>query len=133
MAPTREEAFKAYDYFLSQYQVKYEKACECLKKDRENLFSFYDFPAEHWRHIQSTNPIGSPFATVRLRTKRTKGCGSRLAILTMVFKLVMEAKKTWQRIRGYQLIGKIIEGIVFINSETMDKAALRFRKRVRIR
>jgi transposase-like protein len=123
MAPTREEAFKAYDYFLSQYQVKYEKACECLKKDRENLFSFYDFPAEHWRHIRSTNPIESTFATVRLRTKRTKGCGSRLATLTMVFKLVMEAEKTWQRIRGHQLIGKIIEGIVFVNGETMDKAA----------
>ena len=105
MAPTREEAFRAYDHFVSQYQAKYERACECLKKDKESLFAFYDFPAEHWRHIRSTNPVESTFATVRLRTKRTKGCGSRLATLTMVFKLALEAEKTWQRIRGHHLIG----------------------------
>ncbi len=111
MAPTKEEAFKAYNHFLSQYQAKYEKACNCLEKDKDILFAFYDFPAEHWRHIRSTNPIESTFATVRLRTNRTKGCGSRLATLTMVFKLAMEAEKTWQKIRGHQLIGKVIEGI----------------------
>jgi len=123
MAPTREEAFMAYDHFVSQYQAKYERACECLKKDKESLFAFYDFPAEHWRHIRSTNPVESTFATVRLRTKRTKGCGSRLATLTMVFKLALEAEKTWQRIRGHHLIGKVIEGIKFVNGEIMDKAA----------
>ena len=123
MAPTREEAFRAYDHFVSQYQAKYERACECLKKDKESLFEFYDFPAEHWRHIRSTNPVESTFATVRLRTKRTKGCGSRLATLTMVFKLALEAEKTWQRIRGHHLIGKVIEGIKFVNGEIMDKAA----------
>jgi transposase-like protein len=123
MAPTREEAFRAYDHFVSQYQAKYERACECLKKDKESLFAFYDFPAEHWRHIRSTNPVESTFATVRLRTKRTKGCGSRLATLTMVFKLALEAEKTWQRIRGHHLIGKVIEGIKFVNGEIMDKAA----------
>ncbi len=123
MAPTREEAFMAYDHFVSQYQAKYERACECLKRDKESLFAFYDFPAEHWRHIRSTNPVESTFATVRLRTKRTKGCGSRLATLTMVFKLALEAEKTWQRIRGHHLIGKVIEGIKFVNGEIMDKAA----------
>ena len=123
MAPTRDEAFRAYDHFVSQYHAKYERACECLKKDKESLFAFYDFPAEHWRHIRSTNPVESTFATVRLRTKRTKGCGSRLATLTMVFKLALEAEKTWQRIRGHHLIGKVIEGIKFVNGEIMDKAA----------
>lgn len=123
MAPTREEAFRAYDHFLSQYQARYEKACDCLKKEKESLFAFYDFPAEHWRHIRTTNPIESTFATVRLRTNRTKGCGSRLATLTMVFKLAMEAEKTWQRIRGHQLIGKVIEGIRFVDGEIMKEAA----------
>lgn len=123
MAPTRDEAFRAYDYFLSQYQAKYEKACECLRKDKESLFAFYDFPAEHWRHIRSTNPIESTFATVRLRTKRTKGCGSRLATLTMVFKLTMEAEKTWQKIRGQNLISKVIEGIRFVDGIIMKQAA----------
>jgi putative transposase len=123
MAPTKEEAFKAYSHFLSQYQAKYETACNCLEKDKDVLFAFYDFPAEHWRHIRSTNPIESTFATVRLRTNRTKGCGSRLATLTMVFKLAMEAEKTWQKIRGHQLIGKVIEGIRFVDGIIMKEAA----------
>jgi transposase-like protein len=93
MAPTKEEALKACHHFLSQYQVKYERSCNCLEKDKDSLFAFYDFPAEHWRQIRSTNPIESTFATVRLRTNRTKGCGSRLATLTMVFKLAMETEK----------------------------------------
>jgi len=120
MAPTKEEAMKAYDHFLSQYAVKYERACECLKKDKETLFAFYDFPAEHWVHIRSINPIESTFATVRLRTKRTKGCGSRLATLTMVFKLALEAEKTWKRIKGHHLICKVIEGIKFFDGELME-------------
>ncbi|OPY08351.1 MAG: Transposase, Mutator family [Syntrophus sp. PtaB.Bin001] len=123
MAPTKKEAFKAYNHFLSQYQARYENACTCLEKDKENLFAFYDFPAEHWRHIRSTNPIESTFATVRLRTHRTKGCGSRLATLTMVFKLAMEAEKNWQRIKGHQLIGKVIEGIRFVDGLIMQEAA----------
>ena len=120
MAPTKEEAMKAYDHFLSQYSVKYERACECLKKDKESLFAFYDFPAEHWVHIRSINPIESTFATVRLRTKRTKGCGSRLATLTMVFKLALEAEKTWKKIKGHHLIGKVIEGIKFVDGEQRE-------------
>ena len=114
---------KAYDHFLYQYAVKYEKACDCLKRDKESLFAFYDFPAEHWVHIRSINPIESTFATVRHRTKRTKGCGSRLATLTMVFKLALEAQKTWKRIKGHQLIGKVIDGVKFVNGEMLEEAA----------
>lgn len=123
MAPTKEEALKAYDYFLHQYGAKYEKTCECLKKDKDVLFAFYDFPAEHWVHIRTTNPIESTFATVRHRTRRTKGCGSRLATLTMVFKLALEAEKTWKKIKGHQLICKVIEGIKFVNGEMMMEDA----------
>jgi transposase-like protein len=120
MAPTKDEAMKAYNHFLSSYEVKYDRACECLRKDVASLFSFYDFPAEHWVHIRSTNPIESTFATVRLRTKRTKGCGSRLATLTMVFKLVLEAEKTWKKLKGHKLICKVIEGVKFVNGEMAE-------------
>ena len=87
LSPTRKAALAAYDQFISSYQAKYPKATECLEKDKEWLFTFYDFPAQHWSHLRTTNPIESTFATVRLRTQRTKGCGSRIATLTMVFKL----------------------------------------------
>lgn len=123
LAPTKEDALKAYDRFLRQYEAKYEKACECLKKDKDVLFAFYDFPAEHWVHIRSINPVESTFATVRHRTKRTKGCGSRLATLTMVFKLALEAQKTWKRIKGHHLIGKVIDGVKFVNGEMLEEAA----------
>src|SRR6202790_4101141 len=85
LAPTRKAALAAYDQFISSYQVKFPKACECLQKDKAVLFTFYDFPAQHWSHLRTTNPIESTFAT--LRTQRTKGSGSRIATLTMVFKL----------------------------------------------
>jgi len=113
MADTQANAVKAYDEFLALYGAKYPRACECLSKDKEDLFTFYDFPAEHWIHIRTTNPIESTFATVRLRTKRTKGCGSRMATLTMVFKLVEQAEKHWRRMNGHALILKIIEGAKF--------------------
>lgn len=122
MADTKANALKAYDEFLALYEAKYPKACECLSKDKEDLFTFYDFPAEHWIHIRTTNPIESTFATVRLRTKRTKGCGSRLATLTMVFKLVEQAEKHWRRMNGHALILKLIEGVRFIDG-VMDLAA----------
>lgn len=122
-APTKEEALKAYGEFLILYQAKYERACECLRKDKDVLFTFYDFPAEHWIHIRTTNPIESTFGTVRHRTRKTKGCGSRLATLTMVFKLSLEAEKTWQKLKGYQLIAKVIEGVKFIDGEMMAEAA----------
>ena len=113
LAPTQEDALDAYDSFLELYKAKYPKACECLCKDRDVLFTFYDFPAEHWNHLRSTNPIESTFATVRHRTRQTKGCGSRKATMMMVFKLAEQAQKHWRRINGYQLITKVIEGTVF--------------------
>src|SRR6476619_1486090 len=106
LAPTRKAALAAYDQFISSYQIKFPKACECLAKDKEVLFTFYDFPAQHWPHLRTTNPIESTFATVRLRTHRTKGCGSRIATLTMVFKLALEAQKHWRRLQGFELIPK---------------------------
>jgi transposase-like protein len=123
LAPTKEQALVAYNAFNSVYGTKFEKACECLMKDKDVLFTFYDFPAEHWVHIRSTNVIESVFATVRLRTDKTKGCGSRLATLTMVFKLALEAQKTWHKIKGYKLILKVIEGAKFIDGELMEIAA----------
>lgn len=123
MAATKQEALKAYEEFLILYNAKYEKACECLKKDKDVLFTFYDFPAEHWVHIRTTNPIESTFGTVRHRTRKTKGCGSRLATLTMVFKLSLEAEKTWKKLKGHQLIPKVIEGVKFVDGEMMKEAA----------
>lgn len=115
MAPTRKDALAAYRTFLDVYEAKYPKACECLRKDEERLFTFYDFPAEHWRHIRTTNPIESAFATVRLRTRRTKGCGSAAATLTMVFKLGMAAQKNWRRLNGSLLLAQVIEGVKFVD------------------
>src|ERR1700716_3796038 len=100
LAPILKAALAAYDQFISSYQTKFPKACECLERDKEVLFTFYDFPAQHWPHLRTTNPIESTFATVRLRTHRTKGCGSRIATLTMVLKLGLEAQKHWRRLHG---------------------------------
>jgi len=122
MADTKENALLAYDRFLSLYEAKYPKACECLIKDKEDLFTFYDFPAEHWIHIRTTNPIESTFATVRLRTKRTKGCGSRTATMTMVYKLLEQAEKHWRKLNKHEYISLVIEGIPFIDG-IMAKAA----------
>ena len=123
MAPTKEEALKAYDHFVNAFSDKYPKAVECLTKDKEDLFTFYDFSASHWIHIRTTNPIESTFATVRLRTTRTKGCGSRIATLTMVFKLALEASKTWKRLKGYKLILKVLENKKFIDGELVEGVA----------
>ena len=109
MAPTKEEGLKAFDAFMRSYEAKYPKACECLKKDKDRLFTFYDFPAEHWQHIRTTNPIESTFATVRHRTRQTKGCGSRIATLKMVFKLALSAQKHWRKLRGHQLMVKVVK------------------------
>jgi transposase-like protein len=122
LAPTRKDALAAFDAFLETFEAKYPKASECLAKDKDVLFTFYDFPAEHWQHIRSTNPIESTFATVRHRTRRTKGCGSRTATLTMVFKLAREAEKRWRRINGYAQIVHILEGKKFVDGE-LKKAA----------
>jgi transposase-like protein len=121
LAPTREQALVAYNSFLSLYGKKFPDACACLMKDKDVLFTFYGFPAEHWVHLRSTNPIESTFATVRLRTEKTKGCGSRLATLTMVFKLVYETRKTWKKLKGYRLIPKVLKGITFVDGELQEE------------
>jgi len=92
---------------------KYPKATACLEKDREELLAFYDFPAAHWVHIRTTNPIESTFSTVKLRTSKTRNCGSRETTLAMVFKLLESAQKRWLRIKGSDLIGEVIEGVIF--------------------
>jgi transposase-like protein len=122
LAATRKDALEAYDRFIAEYEAKWPKAVECLRKDKDALFTFYDFPAEHWAHLRTTNPIESTFATVRHRTRQTKGCGSRLATLTMVYKLAREAEKHWRRLNGYQLITKVIEGMEFVDG-LMKQAA----------
>ena len=113
MSATKKDATKAFDAFIAAYETKYPKATECLEKDRDALLAFYDFPAEHWQHIRTTNPIESTFATVRLRTTRTKGSGSRKACLTMVFKLCQSAQKTWRKLKGSALLPDVIRGIRF--------------------
>jgi transposase-like protein len=121
-AETKDEALKAYDAFLADYQAKYPRACECLEKDKDDLFTFYDFPAEHWIHLRTTNPIESTFATVRLRTVRTKGCGSRIATLTMVYKLAEQAEKHWRRLNKHEYIALVFQGVQFVDG-IMTKAA----------
>ena len=115
MAETRKLAQKAFELFISTFQAKYPEAVECLVKDRDVLLTFYDFPAEHWVHLRTTNPIESTFATVRLRTERTKGCGSRTACLTMVFKLAQCAERHWHRLNGKDLIAEVIECVKFVD------------------
>ena len=115
MAETRADAEAAFDLFLATYGAKYPKACECLSKDRAELLTFYDFPAEHWKHLRTTNPIESTFATIRLRHRRTKGSGSRTACLTMVFKLMQSAAQRWRLLNGSQLLDQVIQGVQFID------------------
>jgi putative transposase len=112
-AETRDQANKAFDHFLEKYAAKYDKACECLKRDREELLTFYDFPAEHWGHLRTTNPIESTFATIRLRHRRTKGNGTRRACLTMMFKLAQSAQKRWRRLNGHEQIVPLLQGKLF--------------------
>jgi transposase-like protein len=105
MAPSRQQARKAFDRFVAMYTAKYPKATECLQKDRDALLAFYDFPAEHWIHIRTTNPVESTFATVRLRTAKTRGCVSRNTILALVFRLGLSAEKRWVKLKGFQRLG----------------------------
>jgi transposase-like protein len=113
MAETKTDADVAFDAFIESYEVKYDKAAECLEKDREALLAFYDFPAEHWKHLRTTNPIESTFATVRHRTTRAKGCLSNKTALALVFKLVDGAQKTWRKLDGHNQLPKIIQGVKF--------------------
>jgi putative transposase len=113
MAETRAEAVVAFDAFIENYRLKYEKAADCLAKDREVLLAFYDFPAEHWKHLRTSNPIESTFATVRHRTIRAKGCLSNATALAMVFKLVDAAQKSWRRLDGHNQLPKVVLGAKF--------------------
>ena len=123
MAETRKDAESAFDFFLEAYGPKYDKAAACLAKDRDVLLTFYDFPAEHWKHVRTTNPIESTFATVRLRTYRTKGCLSRKTAMAMVFKLCQSASKKWRRLNGSHHIAAIIQGVKFKDGEKLTERA----------
>ena len=120
MAATRADAYTAFDRFVAIYAAKYPKATETLKKDRESLLAFYDFPAEHWQHLRTTNAIESTFATVRHRTTRTRNCVSRPTFLGLAFKLIEEAEKTWRRINGPEQIKLLLEGIAFRDGEPVQ-------------
>jgi len=113
MSASKEDAIKAMDKFVATYQAKYPKAVECLLKDQEELLAFYDFPAEHWQHLRTSNPIESTFATVRLRTSKTKGAGSRAACLAMAFKLVECAQNHWRKLNGSTLLPAVVAGVIF--------------------
>jgi transposase-like protein len=115
MAPSRQAAEQALARFVRTYEAKYPAAVACLKKDEAKLLTFYDFPAEHWKHLRTTNPIESTFATVKLRTAKTRGCLSRTSALTMVFQLCRSAEKRWRKLDGYELLGKVIEGVRFVD------------------
>jgi transposase-like protein len=113
MAESRATAEQAFDHFLTTYEAKYAKAAECLARDRQALLTFYDFPAEHWAHIRTTNPIESTFATVRLRTAKTRGCVSRAGILAMVFKLTKSAEQRWRKLKGHARLAQVVQGVRF--------------------
>lgn len=119
LSATKEDATKALNKFVSIHQAKYPKAVECLLKDQEELLAFYDFPAEHWQHLRTSNPIESTFATVRLRTSKTKGAGSRSACLAMAFKLVESAQNHWRKLNGCKLLPEVIAGVVFKDGEKL--------------
>ena len=121
LGPTPTNA--AFDFFIAAYGAKYHKAAERLVKDRERLLSFYDFPAEHWKHIRTTNPIESTFATVRLRTVKTKGCLSRKMALAMAFKLILSARRKWRKLDGSNQLAELVEGVPFKDGIKITKHA----------
>lgn len=116
-AETREDAYEAFDTFVDKYEAKHPRAVKCLVEDQDEMLAFYDFPAEHWIHIRTTNPIESTFATVKHRQKRTKGCGSRQACLSMVFRLAVSAQRRWRSLNGAKLLSDVVAGVKFINGE----------------
>ena len=122
MAETKKDALVAFDVFIETWGIKYDKAVECLKKDRDTLLAFYDFPAEHWKHLRTTNPIESTFATVRHRTVRAKGCLSNRTALAMIFKLAEAAEKSWRRLDGRNQLPKLILGVKFNDGIEVDRS-----------
>ena len=121
-AENRAAAEVALDRFVGKYGAKYDKAAACLAKDRGSLLAFYGFPAEHWKHVRSTNPIESTFATLRLRTDKTKGCLSRQSALAMVFKLAQSAERHWRRLDGSERLAQVIQGVRFRDGEPVQAA-----------
>jgi transposase-like protein len=115
MAETKAQAGKAFDRFVRDFGAKYPKAVDKLVKDRAALLAFYDFPAEHWVHIRTTNPIESSFATIRHRTTRTKNCVSRNTLLGLVFQLALTAQKSWRKLGGFKLLPAVAQGIRFVD------------------
>jgi putative transposase len=125
-AETRKQADEGIDQFIADYEAKYPKAADCLAKDRDELLTFFDFPAEHWRHLRTSNMIESAFATVRLRQRVTKGAGNRTKALTMAFKLLLMAQGRWRKINGAALLPKVLAGVVFVDGiapEEVSKSA----------
>ena len=121
MAGTKKDALIAFDAFVEIYDIKYEKAVECLTKDRDALLAFYDFPAEHWKHLRTSNPVESTFATVRHRTVRSKGCLSNKTALAIIFKLAQAAEKHWRRLDGQNQLPKVILGVCFTDGIEVAK------------
>lgn len=119
MSGTRADAIKAFDRFIQVHGRKWPRSTDCLEKDREALLAFYDFPAEHWQHLRTSNPIESTFATVRLRTYRTKGPGSRAAGIAMGFKLARKAETRWRKLNGHEMIQDVIDGIVYVDGQRL--------------
>ena len=117
MAETRDEAYKAFDGTVKRFGDKYPGAMNCLVKDKEQMLAFYDFPAIHWQHIRTSNPIESIFATVRLRTAKTRNAVSRTTLLSMVFKLAQSAEKRWRKLRGFKLLADVLDGVKFVDGE----------------
>jgi transposase-like protein len=116
-APDRHSALEDIERFSQEYQAKYPKAVETLTKDQDELLTFFDFPAEHWIHLRTTNPIESTFATVKARTKKTKGAGSRKAGLAMAFKLLLDAEKRWRRVNAPHLVALVQAGVKFVDGQ----------------
>lgn len=123
MAPDHQRAELAFDVFIATDEAKYPKAAECLAQDRAVLLAFYDFPAEHWGHSRTANPVESTFATVRGRTDKTRGCLSRVTMLAMVFKLYQSASKRWHRLRAAHYLPEIIQGMAFKDGIRVEQDA----------
>ncbi|HHP0473037.1 TPA: IS256 family transposase [Vibrio harveyi] len=115
MAETRDDAYHAFSTFQKRFEAKYPKAIDCLVKDKAEMLAFYDYPAEHWVHVRTTNPIESMFATVRLRTSKTKNCENRKTTLMMTYKLMRSAETKWRRLRGFALLADVVRDTCFIN------------------
>ena len=121
MAETRAQAERAFNDWIERYDDKYPKATACLARDREELLAFYDFPGVHCTHLRTTNVIESAFATIRHRSSRAKGCVTRQSMLSMIYKMGMCAEKSWRRLRGFQQLAKVVEGVKFTDGNEVIK------------